>query len=69
MAYEMKDNTGSLFVNDRKTTETHPDRTGTIRVAGTEYYLNGWLKKTKDGKPYMSLSVKPKTTRAEDAPF
>jgi hypothetical protein len=60
MAYTPKDNTGSLWTNDRKTSENHPDRTGTIIVDGVEYYLNGWLKKTKDGKPYLSLSVKPK---------
>jgi hypothetical protein len=61
VAYEMKDNSGSLWVNDRKDRDEHPDRTGSLMVAGTEYWLNGWLKKTKDGKPYLSLSVKPKS--------
>jgi uncharacterized protein (DUF736 family) len=61
VAYEMRDNTGSIWVNDRKDKDEHPDRTGSIMVAGVEYWLNGWLKKTKDGKPYLSLSVKPKT--------
>jgi hypothetical protein len=54
MAFTPKDNTGSLWVNN------HPDRTGTIMVAGIQYYLNGWLKKTTDGKPFLSLSVKRK---------
>jgi hypothetical protein len=61
VAYEMKDNNGSLWVNDRKEKDEHPDRTGSIMVAGTEYWINGWLRKTKDGKPYLSLSVRPKT--------
>jgi uncharacterized protein (DUF736 family) len=65
MAYTPKDFTGSLWVNDRKTSETHPDRTGTIMVAGVEYYLNGWLKKTQDGKPYLSLALKPKRETAK----
>jgi hypothetical protein len=65
MACTMKDGTGSLFANDRKTSETHPDRTGSIMVAGVEYYLSGWLKKTKDGKPYPSLSVKPKAEKSD----
>jgi hypothetical protein len=29
-------------------------------VSGKLYFINGWLKKTKDGQPYLSLSFKPK---------
>jgi hypothetical protein len=65
VAYEMKDNSGSLWLNDRKDKDEHPDRTGSIMVAGTEYWINGWLKKRKDGKPYLSLTVKPKVAKAE----
>jgi uncharacterized protein (DUF736 family) len=64
MAYTPKDNAGSFWVNDRKQKDEHPDRTGSIMVAGVEYYLNGWLKKTQDGKQYLSLSVKPKIEKA-----
>ena len=60
MAFEQKDNAGVIFVNDRKTEEKHPDRTGTVMVGGKLYYANGWLKKTKDGRPYLSLTFKPK---------
>ena len=31
----------------RKDKDEHPDRTGSIMVAGTEYWINGWLKKTR----------------------
>ena len=61
MAYEPKDNSGSRWINDRKEKDTHPDRTGTLLIEGRSYLLNGWLKQSKDGKPYLSLSVKPKT--------
>jgi hypothetical protein len=64
MAFEQRDNSGSLWVNDRKSEENHPDRTGTVMVDGRLYFCNGWLKKTKDGKPYLSLSFKPKDERA-----
>jgi len=68
MAYEQKDNTGTLWINDRKEKDTHPDRTGTLLIEGKSYFLNGWIKKTKDGKPFMSLSVKPKAGEAGPKP-
>jgi len=60
VTYELKDNTGSVFANDRKTEDTHPDRTGTAKIGGVEYWVSGWLHKTKKGQPYLSLSFKPK---------
>ena len=60
MAYEQKDNTGSVFANDRKSEDTHPDRTGTAKIGGVEYWVSGWLHKTKKGQPYLSLTFKPK---------
>jgi len=60
MTYELKDNTGSVFANDRKTEDARPDRTGTAKIDGVDYWVNGWLRKTKNGKPYLSLSFKPK---------
>jgi hypothetical protein len=63
MAFELKDGQGSLFRNNRKEQESHPDHTGTIKVAGVEYWLNGWVRETKNGQKYFSLSVKPKQAR------
>lgn len=60
MAYEPKDNSGSIFQNDRKETDKHPDRSGQAMIGGVEYWVSGWLKKTKDGKPFLSLAFKPK---------
>jgi uncharacterized protein (DUF736 family) len=54
-------NRGALFKNDRKETDKHPDYKGTINVAEDDYWLSAWLKKDKNGKTYMSLSVQPKT--------
>jgi hypothetical protein len=62
-------NRGSLFKNDRKELDTHPDYNGSINIEGTDYWLNGWLKESKkDGKKFFSLSVKPKDQAAGKSP-
>jgi hypothetical protein len=58
------DNSGAIFVNDRKEKDSHPDRTGTCTIGGKDYWISGWMKQ-KDGKPYMSIAFKPKEARAE----
>ena len=68
MAYETKNNSGSLFRNNRKEQENHPDYTGTAVIDGVEYYMNGWLKDGRDGKSkWMSFAFKPKNPPAEKA--
>jgi len=53
-------NRGALFKNERKEKETHSDYNGTLNVNGEDFYLNAWLKESKAGKKFFSLSVKPK---------
>ena len=67
MSYEQKDNSGSLFKNDRKEKDTHPDRTGSALIGGVAYWVSGWVKQDKNGNPWMSLSFKPKEAKAERA--
>ena len=59
MAYEQRPNTGSMFVNTKKETETHPDRTGTALIGGVEYWVSGWIKTGSKGQ-WLSLAFKPK---------
>jgi hypothetical protein len=61
MAYEQKDNSGSVFPNERKREgKNDADLTGQAMVGGVEYWVNGWGKKTKDGRKWLSLSFRPK---------
>jgi hypothetical protein len=38
---------------------THPDYCGRLNVDGVDLRLSAWLKTSKNGMKYMSLSVKP----------
>ena len=58
-------NRGVLFRNEKKETEKHPDFTGSIDVGGVDHYLSGWIKESKQGKKFFSLSVKPKQETAK----
>ena len=58
-------NSGTLFKNDDKQTDKHPDYRGQINVGGTEYWLSAWVKVSKKGAKFMSLSVQPKEQRQE----
>jgi uncharacterized protein (DUF736 family) len=59
-------NSGALFKNDKQGKETRPDYKGTINVNGVEFWLSAWIKSSKAGQKYMSLSVQPKEARADD---
>lgn len=59
-------NRGALFKNDKTGGNPNwPDYRGNINVNGAEFWLDAWLKKSKDGKTYMSLSIKPKQPQSE----
>ena len=60
MEYETN-NRGSLFRNDQKDDAKFPDYKGSINVNGVDVWIGAWLKTSKDGVKFMSLSVKPKS--------
>jgi hypothetical protein len=62
-------NRGSLFKNDKKTEEKHPDMSGSINIDGVEYWISGWKKRSKADVGFISLSVRPKEqTRQSSQP-
>lgn len=60
MSYTHKPNQGSLFKNDRKEKDTHPDFTGTIMVGEKEMRLSAWKKQGKNGEFYSLSLTEPK---------
>ncbi len=64
MAFEIKPDSGSLFRNDRKETDSHPLYKGSALIGGVEYWLDAWLNESPNlGVKYMSLKFKPKEAR------
>jgi len=53
-------NSGALFKNDKKESDRHPDMRGSINFNGQDCWLSAWKKVSKNGQPYLSLSVTPK---------
>lgn len=60
-------NSGTLFKNDKKTTDKHPDLNGSCEVDGKKFYVSAWLKEGKNsGKKFYSLSFKEAVQKEED---
>jgi len=66
MAFEHSENTGSLFKNNKKKTEKHADYTGSGNIGGNEYWINAWVKETKNGQKFFSFSFREKEQAAMD---
>jgi len=58
--YEMKDNTGTLFVNDKGDNDKRPDRSGDAMIDGVMYKMSGWINTSKTGNPYLSVKFSRK---------
>lgn len=64
--FEHRENSGSIFVNSRKTREAHPDRNGEGKIkcpCCEESFLiriSGWVKEGRAGKQnWLSLAFTP----------
>ncbi len=62
-----RDNSGIMFVNDKKTKDAHPDRKGSATIGGVEYWVSGWIKEGDRGK-FLSLAFEPKKNADVKAP-
>lgn len=59
MGWELRDNQGSLFKNERRNNEKHPHMTGTCMIDGVVYYISAWTKEGSNGR-FQSLAFKRK---------
>lgn len=58
MAYEMRPGGGSLFKNDKRTEEKHPNAKGKIMLPNGEVrWISAWTKVTSAGEKWQSLSI------------
>lgn len=79
MAYEQKDNSGSLFKNDKDGNDKRPDYKGEGMVFGKMVKLAAWAKTSQKGTEYLSIKFEEpqaaqQTSRTnsvddEDTPF
>lgn len=67
MAYEQRDNSGTLFKNEKKEKDSHPNMTGKAMIGGVLYYVSAWTKEGNKGK-FQSLSFKPVTGEVSAPP-
>lgn len=60
-------NSGAIFANDKGDNDKRPDRKGSLNVEGIEYWISGWIRTDKSGKPYMSLKVERKDKQSNSS--
>lgn len=66
--FETRDLTGTLWKNDRKTTDNHPNAKGDALIDGKWYWVSAWTKRKQDGTPFQSLSFTPKDDTPKQQP-
>lgn len=50
-------NSGTLWTNDYKKQQSHPDYKGHGEYRGVEFELAAWVKTDRNGKQFLSLKI------------
>jgi hypothetical protein len=67
MVYEQRDNSGTLFKNERKVDgDNKPNMTGKAMIDGVMYFFDAWTKDGAKGK-FQSVSFKRMDTQVAAA--
>jgi uncharacterized protein (DUF736 family) len=68
MPYEKQNGEFTIAKNERKTDSKHPDYTGQgTSLDGTPVWVDAWIRKSKDGRSFLSARMKPKTDSSKPA--
>jgi uncharacterized protein (DUF736 family) len=70
MAFQHNEGSGSLFRNDKKTSDKQPSHRGTANFEGQIIEIAAWVKEKKDGTKYFSLKLqRPYSEREADGEY
>lgn len=64
--YQQKDNTGSLFINDKREKETQPNAKGSALIDGVEYWVSAWTNTSSKGTKYQSIKFERKSEKFDN---
>ena len=67
--FEHKENTGSIFKNNRKEKDTHPDYKGQINVNGKLLDIALWVKEGSKGSFFSAKVSEPFTKEQKDSMY
>ena len=59
---------GSLFKNNFKQQDNHPDYKGNGKVGEEEHDIAAWVRKDKNGNSFFSVKISPKMAPKPAAP-
>lgn len=60
MAYQHKENSGSLFKNDKREKDSQPQAKGSALIDGVEYWVSAWTNTKDDGTRWQALRFERK---------
>lgn len=66
MSYD-NTNRGSIWPNERREKDTHPDFRGTLNADGVEYWVSAWKRRpdANPRAPSLTFSIQKKETKPE----
>lgn len=64
--FEHRDNSGTLFKNDRRTSDKHPEYKGEGVVNGVPVWISAWVKEGTKGK-FFSMAFQPKDEQKQQS--
>ena len=67
MAYEIKDNQGTLFnASEKKKSDKHPDYTGNCKINNVVMNISAWVNESKSGNKYLRLKFDEYKQQTDD---